>query len=76
MKYIIVAILAALLGAGIEFERSTYDIKLVGAQLGVAYGCGRNAGMMYAIKMFKPDEAGERELPQCSTYRLRWEALQ
>ena len=74
MRYIIVAILAALIGAGIEFERNR-QAPNVYAQLGVAYGCGRNAGMMYAIKMFKPTEDVGREIPQCSDYRMLWEAI-
>lgn len=76
MKYIIVAILAALLGAGIEFERGTHDIKITYMQLGVSYACGRNAGIKYAIATIKPDEALAPELPQCVDNRMLWEAMQ
>ena len=76
MKYVIVAILAALLGAGIEFERNTHETKISTLlQFGIAYGCGRNAGMEYAIKKINPGAEHLAELPQCSDYRMLWEAL-
>lgn len=80
MKYIIVAIIvvipAALLGAGIEFERGTSKIKINYAQLGFAYGFGNVAGMKHAIKVLKPDEELPLEQTKCSDYRMLWEAVQ
>ena len=75
MKYVIVAILASLLGAGIEFERGNHEIHASYAQLGGAYGCGDLAGKKYAIKTLKPDAERLPELSVCADYRMLWEAV-
>jgi hypothetical protein len=74
MRYIIVAILAALIGAGIEFERNRHAPNIY-AQMGLAYGCGNNAGMKAGIKILKPDEAVPPELSTCADYRMLWESV-
>ena len=76
MKYIIGGVLGVMLGGGIEFERANHETQISTlVQFGAAYGCGRNAGMMYAIKKIKPDTEQMPELSQCSDYRMMWEAL-
>ena len=73
MKYIIVAILAALLGAGIEFERGNREIKIAYMQLGGSYGCGELAGKKSAIKMLAPDAEQLPEMSWCADFRDMWE---
>lgn len=73
MKYIIVAILALLIGGGLEFERGNREIKLAYAQLGGAYGCGVLAGTKSAIKMLSPQTEQLPEMPWCADFRDMWE---
>jgi hypothetical protein len=75
MKYIIVAILCLLLGAGIEYERSKHETRNVYAQMGAAYGCGDLAGKRYAIKTLNPAAEQAPEMSICSDYRMLWEAV-
>jgi hypothetical protein len=75
MKYVIGGILGFMLGAGVEMERNKYTPVGAYAQFGVAYGCGEVAGTKNAIKVFKPENEQRPELPQCSDYRMLWEAV-
>ena len=75
MKYVIVAILCLLLGAGFEFERNKHETHNVYVQLGAAYGCGDLAGKKYAIKVLNPDVEQIPEMSWCSDYRMLWEAV-
>jgi hypothetical protein len=67
MRYIIVAILAALVGGGIEFERSTYDIK---AASDLAYGCGRHDAL--ANPNSPSYDPAEYDMPPCDAIRRAW----
>jgi hypothetical protein len=73
MKYVIVAILAALLGAGLEFERGNLEIRLAHKEIGLAYGCGALAATRGAVKQLDPTKEFVEERPWCAEYRKQWE---
>ena len=68
MRYVIVAILALLLGGGLEFERARTHYAV---ELGTAYGCGFTA----ARRLDRPaeDPLDNEEHPWCVEYRKTWE---
>ena len=64
MRYVIVAILAALIGAGLEFERGKSDIQ---AASDTGYGCGRHDAMQTASS-----DPADYDLPPCDEVRRKW----
>ncbi len=71
MRYVIVAILALLLGGGgLEFERSRVHYAY---ELGTAYGCGFIAARRLDWGPSK-DPLDDEERPWCKAYRQSWES--
>jgi len=67
MRYIIIAILALLLGGGLEYERGRVHYAY---ELGNAYGCGALAERR--AESDHPENTPER--PWCAQYRKIWES--
>lgn len=68
MRYIIIAILALLLGGGLEYERGRVHY---GYELGNAYGCGLIEERKRLLPSAEDSDTPER--PWCAAYRKSWE---
>jgi hypothetical protein len=68
IRYVIVGVLALLIGGGLEMERNRIHYRV---ELGIAYGCGRAA----ARNVYYPskDPLDNEEQPRCVEYRKTWE---